>query len=250
VNLPTRKLSPKTPAPTPLQPPLRPAISPVKPIPVLLVEDHRLVREGFRSLLKHEADIEVVGEAENGRAAIQLIRKLHPEVVVMDIAMPPLNGLEATRQIRKEFPEIRVLILSAHSDDAYVEQMALLGAAGFLLKQTSSRHLSTAIREVHKGKTFFTASITKRVLDRRNKSLDRGEKGGNRLSSREMEVLQMIAEGMPNKQVAAELGVSFKTVDKHRQRLMSKLDIHDVAGLTRYAIAEGIIESEVRLTIL
>jgi DNA-binding NarL/FixJ family response regulator len=219
-------------------------------ITVLLAEDHHIVREGFRSLLQNEADIEVVGEAENGRQAIQMIRKLRPEVVVMDIAMPLLNGLEATRQIRKEFPEVKVLILSAHNDDAYVEQMATLGAAGFLLKQSSAHHLPTAIREVQKGKTFFSPSVSKRVQDRKKQSLDRGEKGGNRLSSREVEVLQMIAEGKPNKQVAAELGVSFKTVDKHRQHLMSKLDIHDIAGLTRYAIAEGIIQSNVRLTIL
>lgn len=219
----------------------------MKTITVLLAEDHHIVREGFRSLLQNEADIEVVGEAENGRQAIQLIRKLRPEVVVMDIAMPLLNGLEATRQIRKEFPEVKVLILSAHNDDAYVDQVATLGAAGFLLKQSSAHHLPTAIREVHKGKTFFSPSVTKRVQDRKKQSLDRGEKGGNRLSSREVEVLQMIAEGKPNKQVAAELGVSFKTVDKHRQHLMSKLDIHDIAGLTRYAIAEGIIESNIRL---
>jgi DNA-binding NarL/FixJ family response regulator len=161
-----------------------------------------------------------------------------------------LNGLEATRQIRKEFPEIKVLILSAHNDDAYVEEMVALGASGFILKQSSALHLPVAIRDVHKGKTFFTESVSKRVKDRHNNSLERGEKGGNRLSSREVEVLQMIAEGKPNKQVAAELGVSFKTVDKHRQHLMSKLDIHDIAGLTRYAIAEGIIESNIRLTIL
>jgi DNA-binding NarL/FixJ family response regulator len=223
----------------------------MKRITVLLAEDHQVVREGFRSLLEHERDIEVVGEAETGRQAVQLTRKLRPAVVVMDIAMPLLNGLEATRQIRKAFPEIRVLILSAHSDDAYVEQVAVLGAAGFLLKQTSSHNLATAIREVQKGNTFFAPSISKRVQDRSQKSAARGgsEKTGNRLSSREVEVLQLIAEGKPNKQVAAELGVSFKTVDKHRQHLMSKLDIHDVAGLTRYAIAEGIIESNVRLTI-
>jgi DNA-binding NarL/FixJ family response regulator len=210
------------------------------------------VREGLRSLLKHESDIEVVGEAENGRQAVQMTRKLRPAVVVMDIAMPLLNGLEATRQIRKDFPDTRVLILSAHSDDAYVEQMIELGAAGFLLKQTSSQDLSTAIREVQKGKTFFSPSVSRRVHDRSRQSLDReGEfkKKGNRLSSREVEVLQLIAEGKPNKQVAAELGLSFKTVDKHRQNLMSKLNIHDVAGLTRYAIAEGIIESSVRVTI-
>src|SRR6476659_3774810 len=222
-----------------------------KRITVLLAEDHQIVREGFRSLLKHEPDIEVVGEAETGRQAVQLTRKLRPAVVVMDIAMPLLNGLEATRQIRKDFPETRVLILSAHSDDAYVEQVALLGAAGFLLKQTSSHNLATAIREVKKGNTFFSRSISDRIRNRTRRSMAQraSEKNGNRLSSREVEVLQLIAEGKPNKQVAAELGVSFKTVDKHRQHLMSKLDIHDVAGLTRYAISEGIIENDVRVTI-
>jgi DNA-binding NarL/FixJ family response regulator len=218
-----------------------------KPITVLLAEDHQIVREGFRSLLKHERDIEVIGEAETGRQAVQMIRKLRPAVVVMDIAMPLLNGLEATRQIRKDLPNTKVLILSAHSDDAYVEQVAALGAAGFLLKQTSSHELATAIREVQKGNTYYSPSVSKRVRDRSQKSLERGS--SNRLSSREVEVLQLIAEGKPNKQVAAELGVSFKTVDKHRQHLMAKLNIHDIAGLTRYAIAEGIIESSVRVTI-
>jgi DNA-binding NarL/FixJ family response regulator len=220
-------------------------------ITVLLAEDHRLVREGFRSLLQHEPDIEVVGEAESGRHAVQLNRKLRPAVVVMDIAMPLLNGLEATRQIRQEFPDTKILILSAHSDDAYVEQVAVLGAAGFLLKQTSSENLAMAIRELHKGNTFFSPAISRRIQVRAQKAAVRGapKTNGNRLSSREIEVLQLIAEGKPNKQVAAELGVTFKTVDKHRQHLMSKLDIHDVAGLTRYAIAEGIIESDVRLTI-
>jgi two-component system, NarL family, nitrate/nitrite response regulator NarL len=224
----------------------------IKRITVLLAEDHQIVREGFRSLLKLERDIEVIGEAETGRQAVALVKKLRPAVVVMDIAMPLLNGLEATRQIRKDFPDTKVLILSAHSDDAYVKNASESGAVGFLLKQTSSHNLATAIREVQKGNTFFSSSISRRVRDRSPKSLDRGgsfSKKHNRLSSREVEVLQLIAEGKPNKQVAAELGVSFKTVDKHRQHLMSKLDIHDVAGLTRYAIAEGIIESNVRVTI-
>ena len=224
----------------------------MKQITVLLAEDHQIVREGFRSLLEHERDIEVIGEAETGRQAVQLTRKLRPSVVVMDIAMPLLNGLEATRQIRKEFPETRILILSAHSDDAYVEQVTELGAAGFLPKQTSSHDLATAIREVHKGNTFFSPEITRRLKARNRDSVDREgnrKTKNNRLSSREVEVLQLIAEGRPNKQVAAELGVSFKTVDKHRQHLMAKLNIHDVAGLTRYAIAEGIIEGNVRLTI-
>jgi DNA-binding NarL/FixJ family response regulator len=223
----------------------------MKRITVLLAEDHQLVRQGFRSLLEHEPDIEVVGEAANGRQAVQLTRKLRPAVVIMDIAMPLLNGLEATRQIRKDLPNTKVLFLSAHSDDAYVEQVAVLGATGFLLKQTSSETLATAIREIQKGNSFYSHSISKRAQKRSRKSTARGEstKNGNRLSSREVEVLQLIAEGKGNKQVAAELGVTFKTVDKHRQHLMSKLDLHDVAGLTRYAIAEGIIESTVRLTI-
>ena len=223
----------------------------MKRITVLLAEDHQIVREGFRSLLKSEPDIEVVGEAQTGREAVALVKKLRPAVVVMDIAMPSLNGLEATRQIRKGFPDIKVIILSAHSDDAYVEQMIQLGASGFLLKQASSHSLAAAIREVQKGGTFFSPDVAKRLRNRDQQSQDREgrfKKKNNRLSSREMEVLQLIAEGKPNKQVAAELGVSFKTVDKHRQHLMGKLDIHDIAGLTRYAIAEGIIESEVRMT--
>jgi two-component system, NarL family, nitrate/nitrite response regulator NarL len=222
-------------------------------ITVLLAEDHQIVREGFCSLLAHERDIEVVGEAETGRQAVQLTRKLRPDVVVMDIAMPLLNGLEATRQIRKDFPHTKVLILSAHSDDAYVEQVAALGAAGFLLKQTSSHVLADAIREVKNGNTFFSPALSKRLQDHPQKSAaQRGasKKSRNRLSSREVEVLQLIAEGKPNKQIASELGVSFKTIDKHRQHLMTKLNIHDTAGLTRYAISTGVIESSVQLTIV
>jgi DNA-binding NarL/FixJ family response regulator len=224
----------------------------MKPITVLLAEDHQVVREGFHCLLRHETDIEVVAEAETGRQAVKLTGKLRPNVVVMDIAMPLLNGLEATRQIRKEFPDTKVLILSAHSDDAYVEQAMETGATGFLLKQASAHNLATAIREVQKGNTFLGPALSSRFNGQKQKTQDSEgnfKKKNNRLSSREVEVLQLIAEGKPNKQVAAELGVSFKTVDKHRQHLMSKLNIHDVAGLTRYAIAEGIIESTVRVTI-
>jgi DNA-binding NarL/FixJ family response regulator len=198
-------------------------------------------------LLGLEKDLQIVGEAEDGRQAVALVKKLRPAVVLMDIGMPLLNGLEATRQIRKDFPDTKVLlILSAHGHAAFVKQVTALGAAGFLLKQTSSAVLATAIREVQKGNTFFSPSIAKQLHDRDQKSMDPGEqlkKKSNRLSSREVEVLQLIAEGRANKQVAAELGVSFKTVDKYRQNLMSKLNIHDVASLTRYAIDAGIIES-------
>src|SRR5579859_641063 len=144
----------------------------MKRITVLLAEDHQIVREGFRALLKHESDIEVVGEAATGREAVQLTRKLQPAVVVMDIAMPLLNGLEATRQIRKGVPGTKVLILSAHSDDAYVEQVAALWAAGFLLKQTSSHILAKAIREVQKGNTFFSPAVAKSISSR-----DRNQRG-------------------------------------------------------------------------
>ena len=225
----------------------------MKLITVLLVEDHNMVREGFRLLLKHERDIKVVGEAETGRQAVDLVRKLRPAIVVMDIAMPMLNGLEATRQIRKTFPEVKVLILSAHSDDAYVEHMTELGVAGFLLKQSSSHELVTAIREVQKGNRFFSPAIATRFQQRETKFRERSsqsKKKSNRLSSREMEVLQRIAEGQPNKQVAADLGICLKTVVKHRQNLMSKLDIHNTAGLTRYAISTGIIENSVQVTIV
>jgi DNA-binding NarL/FixJ family response regulator len=221
-------------------------------ISVLLADDHMIVREGLRALLEAEGDIEVVGEAETGRQAVQLAKKLRPAVVLMDIAMPLLNGLEATRRILKAIPATRVLILSAHSDDEYIRQVILLGAAGYLIKQTSADLLSRAIREVEKGNTFFSPSIANRVYSLYQESPDRGRlpKKNAALSSREVEVLQLIAEGKANKQVAADLGISIKTVEKHRQRLMRKLDLHDTAGLTRYAIAAGIIESRVQATII
>jgi len=225
----------------------------MKRITVLLAEDHMIVREGLRMLLGHEADIDVVGEAQTGREAVALATRLRPAVVVMDVAMPLLNGLEATRQILKAIPATRAIILSAHSDDAYVEQVIALGAAGYLIKQTSLQVLARAIREVHKGNTFFSPSIAKRLHDREQKSLDRKgllKKKVTCLSSREVEVLQLIAEGQANKQVAGELGISIKTVEKHRQSLMQKLNIHDVAGLTRHAISAGIIESSIQLTIV
>jgi DNA-binding NarL/FixJ family response regulator len=228
-------------------------ITPLRRITVLLAEDHTVVREGLRTLLEAEGDIKVVGEAETGRQAVELARKLRPSVVVMDIAMPVLNGMEATRQILKSVPGTKVLILSAHSDDAYVEQVTALGAAGYLLKQTSAHMLSRAVREIQKGNTFFSPSIARRLDNHYEPSPERGKlrkKQEARLSSREAEVLQLIAEGEANKRIAAELGISVKTVEKHRQSLMEKLNIHDTAGLTRYAIAAGIIESSVQLTIV
>ena len=215
-------------------------------IRVLLADDHTVVREGFRRLLESETDIEIVAEARSGREAVSLAAKHRPDVVVMDIAMPLMNGFEATRQISKRVPSTKVLVLSAYSDDEYVEQVITSGAAGYLIKQSSAEILSLAIREVHKGKTYFSPAISKRYQEQHRKSLNsKGslEKKNIRLSPREAEVLQLIAEGQANKEIALELAISVKTVEKHRQHLMEKLNIHDTAGLTRYAIASGSIES-------
>ena len=225
----------------------------MKRITVLLAEDHMIVREGFRKMLEMEDDFEVVGEAPDGRQAVALAKKFHPDVVLMDIAMPLLNGLEATRQVLKEVPATKVLMLSAHSDDAYVNNATESGASGFLLKQTSAHDVCRAIREVKKGNKFFSPSISRRQ-DRIHPLSSDGEGGLKKkatpLTSREMEVLQLIAEGKANKETADELGIGIKTVEKHREHIMQKLDIHDTAGLTRYAIGAGIIESSVQLTIV
>ena len=225
----------------------------MKRITVLLAEDHTIVREGFRKMLELDPGLVVVGEARDGREAVALARKVRPAVVLMDIAMPLLNGLEATRQMRKALPDTKVLILTAHSDDAYVKTATDAGAAGFLLKQTSADEVCRAIREAQKGKAFFSASISRR-LDRLNPRspgrIGACKKQAALLTSRETEVLQLIAEGKPNKGIAVELGISIKTVEKHREHLMVKLDIHDTAGLTRYAIGAGIIESSVHVTVL
>jgi len=221
-------------------------------ITILLAEDHAIVREGLRSLLELCPDFEVVGEAETGRQAVELARKLRPHVVVMDIAMPMLNGFEATRQILLATPKTRVLVLSAHSDDEYVAHMASVGAAGYLVKQNSGQILVRAVHEIARGHPFFSPSIAKRMSEAERRGREHGpnhDAATAPLTTREAEVLQRVAEGAPNKQIADELGISIKTVEKHRQRLMNRLNIHDTAGLTRHAIATGVIESRVQKTI-
>lgn len=225
----------------------------MKRITVLLAEDHMIVREGLRSMLRIETDIEIVGEAEDGRQAVTLTRKLSPNVLVMDVAMPMLNGLEATRQILLTHPITKILILSAHNDDAYIEKAMALGVAGYLIKQTAFRVLPAAIREVHSGHSYFSPAISKRFNPHANLNLKRSgmtKPDAKRLTPREMEVLQLIAEGNANKMTADILKISIKTVEKHRQSLMEKLDIHDTAGLTRHAIAHGVIESSIQTTFL
>ncbi len=218
----------------------------MQPIKVILADDHTVVRQGLRALLVAEGDIEIVGEADNGRQAVQLAKRFLPDVVVMDIAMPVLNGLEATRQIVRSLASTRVLVLSSYSDDDYIQQLTEAGAAGYLVKQTAANELLKAIREAHKGNAYFSPVIAKRLRDRCRDAFvsnPLGKKRTDHLTTREAEVLQLIAEGRANKQIAAELSISIKTVEKHRQQVMNKLGIHDVAGLTRHAISKGIIES-------
>lgn len=228
-------------------------MKPRQKIKVLLAEDHAVVRQGLCTLLQAEGQVEVVGQAPNGREAVRLAALLEPDVILMDVAMPLLNGLEATRQILAARPTARILILSAHSDDEYIDRLTAVGAVGFLEKQTSAEILHKAVHEVALGKPFFSPVIAKRLAAGRDRSRDRDGLPATtkvRLTSRETEVLQLVTEGLANKQVAATLGISIKTVEKHRQHVMDKLNIHETAGLTRYAIAQGIIESSVQVTII
>jgi len=211
-------------------------------ISVLLADDHTIVRKGLASLLRSETDIKVIGEAENGRQAVSCALELSPNVLVMDIGMPILNGLEAARQILRSVKGCRIIILSAYSDDASIEKVIAVGASGYLVKHTASDELPAAIRKVHAGETHFSPIISQRVRHLRCNGSTRATLGPG-LTLREMEVLQLIAEGNPNKITADILCVSIKTVEKHRQNIMRKTGIHDVSSLTRYAISEGIIES-------
>lgn len=220
-----------------------------KQISILLAEDHLIVREGIRKILESEEDFMVVGEVGNGREAVDQTNKLKPNVTIMDIALPLLNGIMACRQILKANPKSRVLILSAHGEDAYVDEAIEAGAAGFALKQAPGLALALAIREVHAGRRYFSASILQRYREAQyDLRATKIPKKRSPLTSRESEVLQLIAEGKANKETAAELEISIKTVEKHRTNLMRKLNIHDTATLTRHAISEGIIESRVQKT--
>jgi DNA-binding NarL/FixJ family response regulator len=214
-------------------------------INVLLVDDHNIVRQGLKALLATESDITILGEAQSGREAVQMVIKLRPEVVVMDLAMPLLNGWEATRQILKNVPSAKIVVLSTYGDDEHMQQAIAAGAAAYLLKQTAASDLVKAIREVSKGNAFFSPAIAKRLREQTclpAESVAEQPAHTAELTPREAEVLQLIAEGFANKQIAGELGLSVKTVEKHRQQVMQKLDIHDIAGLVRHAASKGIIE--------
>src|SRR5882672_3344736 len=215
-------------------------------ITVLLVDDHNVVRQGLKALLLAEGDLSVIAEAQTGREAVQLASQHRPAIVVMDLAMPRLNGSEATRQILKVVPSAKIIVLSTYGDDEHIQKALGAGAAAYLLKQTAAAELIQAIREVRKGNAFFSPAIAKRLREQTLRAPGSGEApkpADADLTQREAEVLQLIAEGYANKQIAGELGLSVKTVEKHRQQVMQKLDIHNIAGLVRHAVEKGIIES-------
>lgn len=215
----------------------------MKKITVLISDDHAVFREGLRLLLDAADDIEVVGEAENGHRAVGEAKRLRPNLVIMDIAMPLLNGVDAARRIALEIPATKVLILSSYSDDQCIQKSIAAGVAGYLMKETTAKDLLQAIREVCNGNAFFSPPIAKRLLNRwTNGDFQSRSLVPPALTSRQMEVVQLISEGFSSKQMADLLTVSVKTIEKHRQAAMNKLDIHEVATLTRYAISNGAVE--------
>ena len=219
-----------------------------QPIGVLVADDHTIVRRGLVSLLSLAEGIEVVGEASDGRVAVDLTMKLEPDVVLMDISMPGLNGLEATRQIKKESSQVKVLVLSAHDNEEYVLQVMRSGANGYLLKNSSAEDLYAAIRAVQAGHAFFSPSVSRMLLDSFVASegavtVDAYPRQipESLLTSREREVLQLIAEGQTHQEAAGLLHISPRTVDTHCNNIMKKLDIHESAGLVSYAMKNGIV---------
>jgi DNA-binding NarL/FixJ family response regulator len=222
----------------------------MKTISVLLADDHAIVRQGLGSLLSYEPDIKVVGEAVNGREAVRMAVELRPDVIVIDLGMPELNGVEAIRQIIRAGVPSKLLVLSSYDDDEYVERLAKEGVAGYLIKHTAATELIDAVREAPRATRFLGPMMSGRFRDPRRLCYSNGQlspvRAGN-ITSREREVLKLIADGHPNKRMAILLGISIKTVEKHRQHLMDTLGIHDTAGLTRYAVAHGIVENTDRL---
>jgi two-component system response regulator NreC len=209
---------------------------------VLLAEDLTLLRSGVRSLLESTGKVQIVGEAADGREALKLAQKLNPDVVLMDVAMPEMNGIEATRQIRKAMPQVRVMMLSMHADRQYVFESLRAGASGYVLKNAAPTELLSAIQTVMTGGTFLSSSLADLVMEdylRRARG-QHTENDMEKLSAREREVLQLLAEGNSSSEIARRLHISTRTVDTHRQHIMEKLDIHSIAGLTRFAIRHGL----------
>lgn len=208
---------------------------------VLLVEDHIVVRQGIKALLSDEPDIQIVGEADNGREALALVDTLQPNVVLMDISMPGMNGIEATRQVRQRHPEVKVVVLSMHANEEYVFQVLRAGASGYVLKQSDSSEVLTAIRAALAGGSFLSPPISQAVI---NDYVQRAESRGrgddlDLLTSREREVLQLLAEGLSNREIAEQLSISIKTVETHRGNMMNKLGVSSKTELVKYALRKG-----------
>ena len=214
-------------------------------ISVVLADDHEIIRNGLRSLLEKETDIQVVGEAQDGRTAVRLAKDLNPDVIVMDVSMPDLNGIEATREISSRAPRTRVLGLSMHSDRRFVARMLQAGAAGYLLKECAYDEFVRAVRTVASGKTYLSPGVTDGIVEAfvRRPSAETPA-AASVLTPRQREVLQLVAEGRATKQIAARLHVSAKTVDTHRHEIMNKLDLHSIAELTKFAVREGLTDLE------
>lgn len=215
----------------------------MKTIRVLIAEDHTLVRAGLRSLLGELSWVDVVGEAADGREALRLVAELKPHVVLMDITMSDLNGLEATARLTRHHPNIRVIILSMHSNEEYVRRALGVGAAGYVLKDAERAELELALKSVARGGSYLSPAVSRPVITDYAERASRDPVG--RLTPRQREILQLIAEGHSTREIAAKLDLSAKTIETHRAQLMSRLDIHDVAGLVRYAIRAGVASSEV-----
>lgn len=214
-------------------------------IRILIAEDHAIVREGIRMILEAEPDFDVVGEAKDGRAAVELAQKLAPNVVVMDISMPQLTGIDATAQIRRLCPNTRVLILTMHEEESYVFQLLRAGASGYVLKRAAAQDLVEAVRSASRGEAVLYPSVARNVVKDYLNRLQSGE-GRNRydgLTDREREILVLVADGLTNEQIAERLRISVKTVQTHRAHIMEKLDLHDRSLLVRYAVRKGLIEA-------
>jgi DNA-binding NarL/FixJ family response regulator len=211
---------------------------------VLLADDHALVRAGIRALMEKIPDVEVVGEAGTGREALELVRSTLPNIVLMDIAMTELGGLEALPRITKDFPSVKVIILSAHANEEYVIRALREGASGYMLKDSATTELELAINSVIQGKIYLSPSISRTVIDDYLQRVSGAFSPLEQLTSRQREILQLIAEGKNTKEIAAELNISIKTVESHRLQLMDRLNIHDIPGLVRYAIRSGLVSAE------
>lgn len=223
----------------------------IGPVRILLAEDHKLVRAGIRALLQSLPGVEVVAEASDGREALRLAEAHRPDIVFMDIAMSGMNGLEATTRIARDFPDVRVIILSMHANEEYVLQALRAGASGYLLKDAGTAELEIAVAAVARGETYLSPAISKHVIDEYMRRVSGGQAGGgndnnpfDRLTPRQREILQLIAEGHTMQDIARILNISLKTVETHRAQLMERLDIYDVPGLVRYAIRIGLVSSE------